>query len=95
MKIYTITAAFVAMQSSLCSAFPSIGRRQAGGANICAAVQGTLNGCVESAAVDQPLFFTCSNGIQTLFTCDGGCRQQNAANLPTCDNGQLFNGSVV
>lgn len=95
MKIYkTLAAALVAAQSSETLGAPLL-TRQAGGVDICAAVQGTLNGCVESAAAGQPLFFTCSNGTQTLFTCDGGCRQQNAANLPTCDNGQLFNGSVV
>lgn len=87
-------AALVAMLSSLSMGLP-LDTRQTGGVNICAAVEGTLNGCVESSAAGQPLFFTCSNGTQTLFSCDGGCRQQNAANLPTCDNGQLFNGSVV
>lgn len=90
-----VLAALVAMHTSLCLAFPLIGTRQDGGVNICAAVQGSSNGCVESAAVATPLFFVCANGVQTLFTCDGGCKQQNAANLPTCDNGQPFNGSVV
>lgn len=94
MKFSPALAALVTLQSSLVLAFPLVAR-QAGGVNICAALQGTANGCVKSGAVDQPLFFTCANGVQTLFTCDGGCKQQNAANLPTCDNGQLFNGSVV
>jgi hypothetical protein len=61
--------------------------------NICQTVQ-TQNGCIQSASFSSPIFFTCVNGQQTLFTCDGGCRQQNAANLPTCDNGQLFNGTI-
>ncbi|CAN8103631.1 unnamed protein product [Discula destructiva] len=91
----------LAARSSL--AFPAlvgvgvgVGSRQAGGVNICGSVPpGTLNGCIESAAVAQPLFFVCANNVQTVFTCDGGCRQQNAANLPTCDNGQPFTGSLV
>lgn len=97
MKVPTTLAAVIALlaTSASCHAQPLISSRQAGGVNICAAVQGTSNGCVESAAVAEPLFFTCSNSVQTLFTCDGGCRQLNAANLPTCDNGKLFHGSVV
>ncbi|POS72320.1 hypothetical protein DHEL01_v209281 [Diaporthe helianthi] len=61
--------------------------------NICQTVQ-TQNGCIQSASFSSPIFFTCVNGQQTLFTCDGGCRQENAANLPTCDNGKLFNGMI-
>lgn len=61
--------------------------------NICQTVQ-TQNGCIQSASFSSPIFFTCVNGQQTLFTCDGGCRQENAANLPTCDNGKLFNGTI-
>lgn len=96
MRFILATAALTAgTLSSLATGYPLVAARQ-GDVNICAAVQGTQNGCVESAAAGkQALFFTCDNGTQTLFTCDGGCRQQNAANLPTCDNGKLFNGTIA
>lgn len=60
--------------------------------NICQDVK-TRDGCITSAALGS-IYFTCENGVQTLFTCDGGCRQNNAANLPTCDFGVLFNGTI-
>lgn len=61
--------------------------------NICQDVQ-TRDGCITSAALGS-VYFTCGeDGVQTLFTCDGGCQQHNAANLPTCDNGKLFGGTI-
>lgn len=83
-------AAVVVMLSGLATAAEVSGRQSV---NICQTVQ-TQNGCIQSASFSSPIFFTCENGQQTLFTCDGGCRQGNAANLPTCDNGKLFNGTI-
>lgn len=99
MRVSTTTTAAAGLVAVLSSpvavGFPLIGR-QLEGLNICQAVQNAPNGCIESAAVSpDPIFFTCANGTQTLFTCDGGCRQDNAANLPTCDNGVLFNTMVI
>lgn len=99
MRVSSTTAAAAGLVAALGGRFavglPLTGR-QLEGLNICQAVQNAPNGCIESAAVsDQPIFFTCANGTQTLFTCDGGCRQNNAANLPTCDNGVLFNSMAI
>lgn len=60
--------------------------------NICEDVQ-SKDGCITSASLGS-IYFTCMDGLQTLFLCDGGCRQDNAANLPTCDYGTLFNGTI-
>lgn len=104
MKILHTLALLAASSVSLSIASPLLreqprqdsGAAIAGGVNICAAVVGFSNGCVNTSTVDSPLFFVCANGLQTLFTCaGGGCRQQNAANLPTCDDGQLFNGTIL
>lgn len=86
-------ATIVTILSGLVIAFQPNGTRHEQEINICQDVQ-TKDGCVTSASLGQSIYFTCEDGIQTLYTCDGGCRQNNAANLPTCDFGALFNGTI-
>ena len=86
-------ADIILMLSGLATATQLDDTKQDQAINICDDVN-TRDGCITSAALGQSIYFTCENNTQTLFTCDGGCRQNNAANLPTCDFGILYNGTI-